>query len=274
MAHDEATKPPVEPPHEESSKPSDSKKAIERVRLAISGAAALAKGAAETEPTTAVAAALLAFIPSALGFAVPHVFERKKARAQAWWDQVVFANASDEGVAAEIKARLNNDPNAQDAIMAGLRDAMDATATEVLPALAMLTRKYARAGRSPDRFFRGLSRVLVDLVAEEYEPLRLLMQHTATAPHADERSQIELHLKPVNEQAPNMETTEVACWGLSAGFTWLPVPIPHAARLFDQLKINGLASDIHVARFGSPSRPFSMVIERAMAARIARLLPD
>jgi hypothetical protein len=270
MARGEAT----DPSREDNPKPSDSKKAIERVRLAVSGAAALAKGAAATDPVTAVASALLSFIPSALSFAVPQVFERKKARALAWWDEVVFANASDEGAAAEIKARLDNDPNAQDAIMAGLRDAMDATAIEVLPALALLTREYARAGRKPDRFFRGLSRMLVDLVAEEYEPLCLLMQHTAVAPHSDERSQVELHINPVDPHAPTMETTEVACWSKIAGYAWLPVTIPHAARLFEQLKMNGLASDIHVARMDFPTRPFSMVIERAVAARIAQFLPD
>jgi hypothetical protein len=270
----ERTARPVEPTREDDPNPSDSRKAIERVRLAISGAGALAKGAAAADPTTAIASALLTFIPSALSFAVPHVFERKKTRAQAWWDEVVFANASDEGAAAEVKARLNNDPNAQDAIMTGLRDAMDATAIEVLPAIALLTREYARAGRKPDRFFRGLSRILVDLVAEEYEPLRLLMQHTATAPHSDERSQVHLQLMPADQRPPTMETTEVACFSQIAGFAWLPVQIPHAARLFEQLKVNGLASDIQVIGFDSPALPFSMVMERAVAARIARLLPD
>jgi hypothetical protein len=252
-------------------KPPEPKTAIERVRLAITISTAV--GRAIGDPSTAIASSLFTIIPASLSYAVPQVFDRKKARARAWWDEVVFATAADEGAAAEIKARLDNDPHTQDVIMAGFRDAMEATTVEVLPAIAMLTREYGRTGRAPDRFFRGLSRVLVNLVAEEYEPLRLLTQRIARAPHSDERGIVHLEIKPQNTTPPTMETMEVACYSQTAGFTWFAETFPYASRLFEELKANGLATELRGGTWDAPAAPFSMAMSRETAARIAKILP-
>lgn len=67
-------------------------------------------------------------------------------------------------------------PEAARAALAGMRALLDAVDDATVPAIARLVAEYTSEGRQPDRFFRGASRFLADLSAEDMLTTRALLE--------------------------------------------------------------------------------------------------
>lgn len=267
---DNATKHKLERPPGEANRNNKSSK-IERFKLAASTGIAAVKAATVADPASAF---IFTMLPSAISYVIPRVFERKTRLAAAWWEEVTFANASEEGVAADIKAHLD-EPAAQETIMAGFRNVMDSISVEVIPALALLTREYLRTGRTADRFFRALGRLLVDLSAEEYETLRILMGQLATI-EEDYVLTVTIHRPDEKARDPEWAAGLISISGGLTDKGWavnrrIPL-LPHASHIFKELKAQGIAHDYSSGSISTG--PLGMLIAREVAARIAPLLPD
>lgn len=71
---------------------------------------------------------------------------------------------------------------AKEVFLQSVRAAEAAVEEAVYPALAMLMREYVREGKRADGFFRGISRTLQDVSADEYESLRAIVVGVARWP--------------------------------------------------------------------------------------------
>jgi hypothetical protein len=238
--------------------------------------------AAPLLPTTApaVATALLALFPSAIQLIIPAVVERKRKRFEHWWEELTWSTASNEGVAAEVKAKLD-DPVTQEVIFESLHVVLDSIADEVIPSIALVTREYALQGKSADRFFRGFTRLLKDLSGREYDDLRRLVSFAIE--HGGDNSwqwwRLEMDDGVTNVTVHGQKIGAPGS-GQKVGTVGGPklvkcgsISIPSVFQLFHALKSHGLASDDNAGRYGMTSGPESMVITLPMAKSLLALLP-
>jgi hypothetical protein len=232
------------------------------------GAVAAIVGGVVAGPPGVAAGAALAFLPLVVGRFIPGFVQRKEREAQMWWSSIVAEDGSDPGTVDRIRARLE-EPEAQDTIVEGFREVLDAIAPEVLPGLATLTREYLRDGKRRDEFFRGVGRLLSDLAADEYESLRSLVR--ALAQHqGPPLLHVRLTMPPGGSaevltfvsQAPGQEE-QLVYSGWSS---------PHARRLFHLLKLNALGSDNPGGYWGVVSGPHVLRMNPQIVGRLDRLL--
>ncbi len=231
--------------------------------------------AATGEIGTAALAGLVAFTPYVVGRVIPGFLQRKERETRQWWDRVVNDNGSDTGAAAEIASR-SEDPATQEVILAAFKVILEEVSPAVISAVAMLTREYARQGKSRDAFFRGASEVLADVSAEEYADLRALTKWISGAGSGfltvvhyggvvsaggealpDSREHLALH--PLREQGPQVTTPP--------GF-----PIVNVRRLFQLLKTSGLGTEASSGYWNTVSGPQVLACDAAVMRRLASLL--
>ncbi|WP_242394813.1 hypothetical protein [Anaeromyxobacter oryzisoli] len=106
---------------------------------------------------------------------------RQDERIKRLLEEAYFDIATDEDFASYI-AELLLRPRIRHLLLESVRSALEAIADEVLPALAALMRDYERADKEPDARFRGFSRVLQELSAEEYSSFRGLFRTAVAVP--------------------------------------------------------------------------------------------
>ncbi len=220
------------------------------------GVAALSSGAGPG------AAALLATVAPGVSLVVHWTNERMVRRLKTFLK--AFLEGDHVGLSPEdVEAKLREagaDPRAREAILEALRAAGDALAEVVVPPLGRLVRTYAKEKCGPDVFFRGMRRVLTDLSEDEFEAFRdfvrraddvrfsgehpnsleLLYSKTADDTdaelHATRRWAEELAPKPGSQSTTGGRSRpEQKMERIGLG------PFDFAVRLFNLLKVNGLA---------------------------------
>ena len=220
------------------------------------GVAALSSGASPG------AAALLAAVVPGASLVVRWTNERMARRFKRFLD--AFLEGDQVALSPEdVEAKLGEagaDPRAREAILEALRAASDALADVVVSPLARLVRTYALEKRGPDVFFRGMRRVLTDLSEDEFEALREFVRRAEGVRFSGEHpSSLELlYWKTADDTDAQLHATrrwveEVAPKPGSrstTGGSSRPEqkmeriglgPIDFAVRLFNLLKVNGLA---------------------------------
>ncbi|NTX07031.1 hypothetical protein [Myxococcus sp. CA040A] len=102
--------------------------------------------------------------------------DRFDRRAEQFVKEFMGSGYPDETAQMELKAMLEGvSLPVKGVILDSMRQLEDVVSDEVIPALALLTREYARAGRPKDRFYASLVRVLRDIEDGEYAPFRRLV---------------------------------------------------------------------------------------------------
>jgi hypothetical protein len=233
---------------------------VEAVSAAgIGGAAASAAG-----PGAAALAVAGSFVPFALGKLIPAWSRRREREVEDWWQQVVEENGTDEGAAIQIFAR-QDDPVAQEVVVAALRTLVDRVSPAVVPTIGMLTRKYLREGLEPDVFFRSMSRVLGDLTASEYDAVLVgLAERLPAAGHSVRRIVCRMVTLEGGWQGVQLSDDGADSW---RGFE---CELEHATALFHLLTANGLADRTEPNR---SSELIGIVLRRATADRIVEVVP-
>lgn len=270
---------------------SDAKRPEELSTALATAAVAAAQAAMEGKAKGEMAlAAGLSLLPAIVGKFIPAVYQRKERDAKEWWDQVVWGTASDCGVAAEIRARAD-DSAVQDVVVDAFKSVLEANSSDVLPALAMLTREYVRTGRPRDAFFSGVGTMLTYLSSDEYRDLRLLITGVGSRQQASGARRVVLEvgaqdiLRSRWIRPQQMTTlTESGAWvpqahqqawidvtpeGMDGPTSQLVISLPTGRKLFQLLKAHGIATE-----GSSPDTvgPDYCTIETEVLRRIAKII--
>lgn len=221
-------------------------------------------------PVAATSAATLALLPLVIGRAIPVFAERKAKEAREWWDWVVGVNAPAGTVGVDIGAHAD-DPAFHEVVVQAFRALVDAVAPDVIPALGLLTREYARQGKRPDYFFRAVARTLSDLESEEFRDLKTLLSLIMRGPR---RGRIEMILSMLPDGSP-VQVMFMDRTPLPVEIKWVPsgVSLPHGDRLFHLLKMHGVGEDnhgIHGLSFGKGV----LAADFATMERLAAIIPS
>jgi hypothetical protein len=186
--------------------------------------------------------------------------------------EAYLATSTDRGAFADFKGMFERgdlrSENAKNIFVQTVKTAEDVIDEAVLPALAMLMREYQRSGRPVDGFFRGLSRTLKDLAAEEYDTFRAI---ACTAPR---RGGVNAAVRLSQAGPSTAYALEVTNPGITI-MDRLPVSCAakHARHVFHLMQVNNLAERQTLTGAGiSADEIQSIVVERSVAERIAALV--
>jgi hypothetical protein len=239
----------------------------------LKGTLTVAKAAADVAALAFPPAALMHVAVDLFESILQHARERREREAQAWLAEVLWQSGDDAANAVEIEAKIRSSEEAQDAILAELKRILEGVDRRVHPALALLTRAVVQGRAKADAFFRGFSRTLADLSAEEYEILRdmirLGLERVPTDP-------VLLMLAVTRDPETGAEQWTVDAHEVETAVGAYPgersIIKGHssvARRLFSLLEVNGLATtDIGVAQ-SAAGRPNGISIDRDVAQRMA-----
>jgi hypothetical protein len=249
------------------------------------GGAALASGASPAASAALAAGSSLlhALVEPAQAFLL--------ARARRRWEKLlqeyVVGSAEDpELVEARLQAEAE-DPVVQELVVETARTMGEALTDSVVPPLARLLREYRSARRKADSFFRGVRRLLSDLDEEEFSSLRQLFVLVGALDVTNAQPSVELQYLPVESGArrvapgqarrlsylrPRTEEEQKQKPGPLNARVEIEQDPPHLLRLFQLLKVNGLAHDARSGGVGVVSGPEVMVVASDAVRRIRDLL--
>jgi hypothetical protein len=112
-----------------------------------------------------------------------HIAGRREQRAAEFVDHFMGSGYPLETAVPLLESELRQAPaETKEAVIAVLRALDETLSDRVMPALALLARKYARAGLPRDRFFVNALRVLRELGDAEFDALRALVISVAAVP--------------------------------------------------------------------------------------------
>ncbi|SRR6266852_6282468 len=218
-------------------------------------------------PELAAASAALALFPPLIAACIPAVFNRRLNRVNEWWAWVCDLDAADHSIAAAIDRRVQEEPEAQDVVVAALREVLEAPGEEAVRPLAMLTREYIRAGAKRDRFFRGVAGMLGEITGAELDELKRLL------------------VEMVREEGDHVQVENIRSQPRRVGIATLteqdegrPQRIissdlfPQIEDIFQLMKAHGLGSERSTVSWGMVPSADKLVVERAIAVRILRYL--
>lgn len=155
-------------------------KATALATVGAAGASAVLAARPPTPGLLGLATLLVGLFPLTFSLAMPQVAERRRLDIQRWWER---ATEPEDGQTQDAVWRYleqnAGEPWVGETIAQATRSLLDALDESVVPVLGTLTRRYLRAERRPDRFFRDFSRFLADLSAEELAALRTVFDRAA-----------------------------------------------------------------------------------------------
>jgi hypothetical protein len=156
----------------------------ERVREILEEAArAAAESATETALTVVGATGIsqtlgVAVFPVMLMNLIGYAWRWRQRAAAKWWYHFLYGPEDDEVTPEELAGRVEahkDEPFVRETILRSVRALADSADDAAVIPLAVLAREYTGAGTSPDAFFRGTARLLVELSRNEISALRLLL---------------------------------------------------------------------------------------------------
>lgn len=148
--------------------------------------------------SVAAATALVSLFPIAVMLATNRYFTDQKRRVDRWWKAVCERLGEDpEAVRNEAEARAD-DPETAKVIAQSARELLNALDDAVVPALAALTAEYIKERKPADSFFRGFSRVLSEISANQLDILKTFVVN-ATALLPKEESIFTVACRPTDE---------------------------------------------------------------------------
>lgn len=240
---------------------------------ASAGLALVTAATAGSTPEGIAAASVIAFAPYVVGQVIPMFLKRKEREVREWWDVVVMENAADRGARIEIERRAG-EPAVQEVLVSGFKLILDAISPRVIPAVGLLTRRYARAGAARDWFFVGMATVLTEVGEAEYEDLRVLCRWCAEAGPAGARWATVHH----NADSRGVDLPEYEHLAFEVGLLQDPLTTPpgfsltHVRRLFSLLKRSGLANEAPAGGAGASSGPGVINFEVQTMRRVAEIV--
>jgi hypothetical protein len=199
----------------------------------------------------------------------------------------VAPNAESERKAAqELEERISSSTNIQRSTLEGVRRLLDSIAPEVASPLADLTAEYVTEDKPPDAFFRSAARLLGDLTAAEFSTLQELLARSCIDLVIQDRPEVSFmyrargddreglrHFQYVRQlpeddvRHPGQKKSVWADLGVLE-----PSHDPHALRVIQLLKLNGLADDPRKGGFLGVSGAESMVFFSGTLRRLGELL--
>jgi len=229
----------------------------------LAGIGIAAAGAAAAGPQAAIVAAAAKGAPALIDLYVGRWKDRRRSEVDEWWEEVLMESGSDEGAAAQIKAR-SDEPAVEEVIVASLRALLDRVTPTVIPALGMLTREYLREAREPDAFFRAMARLLSDCTSGEYEVLRRMAATPASPPGR--------LVRRITYTLVNREGGRRAVQ-VGGDLQWQAFECDpdHAEHLFRQLAANGLADRAEQTR---STALVGVEMDARVLARIGSIVPS
>lgn len=232
------------------------------------GGATLAAGVVAKDPLTA-GAGVLAIVQQLREFNGARQVRIVKELLETTYGQV----STDRGALAEYKGLLEGgdlkSEKAKAVFLQTVRAAEGSVDESVYPALAMLMREYVREGRSADGFFRGVSRTLQDLSADEYKGLRAIVLGVVEWPGP---TSVVRRLRVI----PTGYVVQVTDPGTSKarGAKDVACLQEHAAHIFHLLDVNDLAewqTDL-IAVGADSAETHAIAMHQDVAKRIATLI--
>jgi hypothetical protein len=248
----------------------DEKKGSKALTNIGTGAAFGAMAAAARGQNVAGGAVFGALVPMFQG--VKDILAAHVDKQQAkWWQAYGAASGATtaEEIAAEVRQKFENDPGARKVILNHMRALMDDPDEAVIPALGTLGQMYVRQSRPIDAFFRGMTRLLLDLSAAEYDCLKALVKLLLSQPSDIEPMKVQFAVKDQKRilriiqtgvHTPQDEPSEERAWNTQYD------EITH--RLFQLLRDHHIALEEVVGR----SSADAIVIEAHVLQRIADVL--
>ncbi len=261
------------------------------IRVAVTtgvaaGSTALAVGAPPTASVALAAGSALlgALVEPAQGF----LLARTRRRWEKLLEEYLAGSAEDpELVEARLQAEAE-DPIVQELVVETARAMGEALTDSVVPVLSRLLREYRSDRRKADSFFRGMRRLLSDVDEEEFSSLREFVVLVADLDVTKTQPSVELNFLPVDQNivqrlAPGLarrlsylrarteEERKVSASPLNARIE-IERHLPHLLRLFQLLKVNGLANDARSGGVGAVSGPEVVVFASGTVQRMRDLL--
>lgn len=203
------------------------------------GAAASFAVAAGGSPGLVVGAALAPLLASRAFDWTRDLFS---SREKTYWSNLADALGDDAASVRETIEKDLPDEALKGVVIDAMRSLLLTVDSAVVPPIAALSAEYIKSGTRVDGFFRGLSRVLTDLTAEEFEELRMLLAGLARVP-AEPNWAFHDALLHVRAMASETEVGVVWIKGNSMMESAVSELGPHTTRSFHVLKLNGFAHE-------------------------------
>lgn len=143
----------------------------------MGGTLAVADLVTDLISSTIPAAALARKASNTAKWILKRARDRREQDVALLMQELLWQVGDDAAIAVEIEARIRASEEVQDAVLAQVRRVLEGVDRRVVPALALIARPVIQGSAKADAFFRGFSRVLADLSADEYDILRDMM-HT------------------------------------------------------------------------------------------------
>ncbi len=193
---------------------------------------------------------------------------------------------SEENAARELEARISSSANVQRSTLEGVRRLLDSIASEVARPLADLTAEYVVQDKPPDAFFRSAARLLGDLTAVEFFTLEELLARSCSDLVIQDRTEVSFmyrarsddreglrhfqYVRPLPEDDPRHPGQKKSVWADLGVLE--PSHDPHALRVIQLLKLNGLADEPRKGGFLGVSGTESLVFLTGTLRRLGELL--
>lgn len=250
--------------------PNSTREGTDKVTAIVTSGAAAA--AAVSNPSSGV---LLAMFPAIIGFVLFAGFELYTARAHSWWDRLWKSKWTRPEELRDIIEANKDKRWVLETITESVKRLLDSVDDAAAVPLGVLAAEYLGAQQRPDAFFRGFSRVVADLSADEINDLKAVLDVLREPLQRDEvylgivKSRSDLLVDTVFEQRAD---------GVVAVLADDREPLARGAapssflRLANLLKVHGLAQEAGSNVLNAQSGPGVMVIQTKTFRRIANLL--
>lgn len=240
------------------------------------GAAALAASMTAADPRDALARAAVAGSAVTLLSTAKALWSDWMDARQEQWLRHLIEKVSPDDLKDIVENQIKHDPRKKSAILESLRALSQALDDAVIPALAALTAEYIRDDKAADGFFRGITRLLSDISAEELDSLRSLVRALMDADYKG--PSLEVHYLPATPgysgEAPDAVRLKLP--GPSENgqpvYEALKARVPHGMRLFHLLKTYNIGRDNPGGFYDITSGPQVLRIDMDVVRRLDGLL--
>lgn len=231
--------------------------------------AAVAAGLVAREAPGAAGVVLSGVVGAALAEVQKVLKSRRDDRRQQWTLSILQGlNGETLDQAAQKLSEMAIDPNVQEALIQCASELDQALDDAVVAPLGVLTSFYIRTSRKPDRFFRGFSRLLRELDAQELEMLRWIAQNATERPGTQDPVDVF-----IDRGNGNLYVRVWAGPGVELGIGQVELTPPVSARpLLHSLKVHGLVIEEIAGPINSRGGPDVAAIRRKVAEEMHRIL--
>ncbi len=223
-------------------------------------AAAVAYGTTHSS-ALAVGAAVLKVGPAAWGRVVDFWRDRSQ-QATAAWAQAMESELPPEG--AERDHAVEESP---EVILDHIRRLMEGVDPAVVPALGRLAGMYVAGKRKPDDFFRGATRMLCDLTADELADAQHIFRAAWGIPPGREYAFLRAAGVPISVRWTQVKTQAAGAWEV-------PVEgdVQNGPRILRALRLAGLVDDGPPGKMDLLMGPGMVAMRREEALVLAKVL--